>query len=88
MRFYLLLCLGILFICNVLKPTVGKPRSLSNTTGSIKTQKSTKPKFRESDTFYKSKSYQSMVVMNGSGTPVSEKKMSSFSVEDHNGNNG
>lgn len=55
---------------------------------SIKPQESTKPKLGTSDTFYKSKSYQSMTVMNGSGTPVSEKKMSAFSVEEHNGSNG
>ena len=35
------------------------------------------------DTYFKSKSYQGMVIMNGSGDPISEKKMSAFSVEDH-----
>merc|ERR1712113_618815 len=35
------------------------------------------------DTYFKSQSYQGMVIMNGSGEPISEKKMSAFSVEDH-----
>jgi len=37
----------------------------------------------KADTYFKSQSYQGMVIMNGSGEPISEKKMSAFSVEDH-----
>ena len=40
-------------------------------------------KLHKADTYFKSKSYQGMVIMNGSGEPISEKKMSAFSVEDH-----
>ena len=40
-------------------------------------------KQHKADTYFKSKSYQGMVIMNGSGEPISEKKMSAFSVEDH-----
>ena len=39
--------------------------------------------FGKADTYFKSQSYQGMVIMNGSGEPISEKKMSAFSVEDH-----
>ena len=39
--------------------------------------------FGQADTYFKSQSYQGMVIMNGSGEPISEKKMSAFSVEDH-----
>ena len=39
----------------------------------------------ESNTIYKSKSYQNMIIKNGSGEPISEKKMSAFSVEDKKG---
>ena len=39
--------------------------------------------FDKADTYFKSQSYQGMVIMNGSGEPISEKKMSAFSVEDH-----
>ena len=88
MRIYLLLYLGVLYIFITLKPNLGKSSSLSKTVVPIEPQKSTKPKLGNSDTFFKSKSYQSMVVMNGSGPPVSEKKMSVFSVEDHHGSNG
>ena len=44
--------------------------------------------FGESNIFFKQNSYQSMVVTNGSGVPISETKMSAFSVEDHNNKTG
>ena len=88
MKIYHLLFFGILYICITLKQTLGKSTNLSKSEASIKPQKSTNPILGNSDTFFKSKSYQSMVVMNGTGSPVSEKKMSVFSVEDHNEGNG
>ena len=87
MRIYLSLYFVILYISITSQPTFAKSSSFSKTTDFIKPQKSKQPKVRNSDTFFKSKSYQSMIVMNGSGPPVSEKKMSVFSVEDHNGGN-
>lgn len=42
----------------------------------------------ESHTYFASKSFQNEVVMNGSGPPISEKKLSAFSVEDHQGDDG
>ena len=44
--------------------------------------------FGESNIFFQQNSYQSMVVKNGSGTPISETKMSAFSVEDHKNKTG
>merc|ERR1712141_359531 len=44
--------------------------------------------FGESNIFFQQNSYQRMVVKNGSGTPISETKMSAFSVEDHKNKTG
>ena len=41
----------------------------------------------ESHTYFASKSFQNKLVMNGTGEPISEKRMSSFKVEDHKGDN-
>ena len=57
--------------------------STSRSNSSIYKEKSNPLKLNKADTYFKSKSYQGMVIMNGSGEPISEKKMSAFSVEDH-----
>ena len=44
------------------------------------------PVLGQSHTYFASKSFQNSIVMNGSGPPISEKKMSAFSVEDHKEN--
>ena len=44
--------------------------------------------FGDSNISFKQNSYQSMVVMNGSGAPISETKMSAFSVEDNKNKTG
>ena len=44
--------------------------------------------FGDSNISFKQNSYQSMVVMNGSGSPISETKMSAFSVEDNKNKTG
>ena len=44
--------------------------------------------FGDSNISFQQNSYQSMVVMNGSGAPISETKMSAFSVEDNKNKTG
>ena len=74
------LALFCVFSFIVLQPTNGKSNILSD-------EKSKRSNLGDSNTFFQSKSYQSMIVRNGSGQPISEKKMSAFSVEDHKGGN-